>query len=509
MNKISKKISIIMLAFALAITTFIPMFGNEAYAEQGTSITSESEATSQVDNSTVLGNGKYDNTKFNVEFFGGTGKAKWSCDEINVRDGKAFAKFKISSKNYSHAFTGYAKGSDDPDMSEYYDPDTDKILKDSVYKIENQTVEIPVNLNKKTHFAGRSVGMTAPHWIRYAYEITIEEKAPIDQYQSINHTGMFKVVDSYITTEGDKEFMNITLSGEGYGYVFKGKYEEAVATGTDTTKWIPHTVRADSKKVTYTDKSGKKIETEVKGKFEYKVPLNKNDKFIPMMAYSTAKKIWFPRYMEIDRDKKELHTGDYFENKALKLVNNDSKVKADSATLYVVGVEESNNYSATVIAKMPDGDFDKAKYLPARNASDTKKLKDKQDEIMLDDNNQFNFVFEKKSAFGPEKPVNKITNKEVNVSFHSKADDKWYDTSMMLDTKNMTFSIGKKAEDPQPPTDKTNKVDNSSVKQNNGEKSTEKNNNVKTGDNDSMLIYSMILMGTLISALYVAKRKNA
>ena len=158
---------------------------------------------------------------------------------------------------------------------------------------------------------------------------------------------------------------------------------------------------------------------------------------------------------------------------------------------------------------MPDGDFDKAKYLPARNASDTKKLKDKQDEIMLDDNNQFNFVFEKKSAFGPEQPVNKITNKEVNVSFHSKADDKWYDTTMMLDTKNMTFSIGKKAQDPQPPTDKTNKVDNSSVKQNNGEKSTEKNNNVKTGDNDSMLIYSMILMGTLISALYVAKRKNA
>lgn len=516
MNKISKKISIIMLAFALAITTFIPMFGNEAYAEQGTSITSESEATSQVDNSTVLGNGKYDNTKFNVEFFGGTGKAKWSCDEINVRDGKAFAKFKISSKNYSHAFTGYAKGSDDPDMSEYYDPDTDKILKDSVYKIENKTVEIPVNLNKKTHFAGRSVGMTDPHWIRYAYEITIEEKAPIDQYQSINHTGMFKVVDSYITTEGDKEFMNITLSGEGYGYVFKGKYEEAVATGTDTTKWIPHTVRDDSKKVTYTDKSGKKIETEVKGKFEYKVPLNKNDKFIPMMAYSTAKKIWFPRYMEIDREKKELHTGDYFENKALKLVNNDSKVKADSATLYVVGVEESNNYSATVIAKMPDGDFDKAKYLPARNASDTKKLKDKQDEIMLDDNNQFNFVFEKKSAFGPEQPVNKITNKEVNVSFHSKTDDKWYDTTMMLDTKNMTFSIGKKTQDPQPPTPTPDPGENPSVQQNNGENSNVKNGNidknnknVKTGDNETMLIYSMILMGTLISALYVAKRKNA
>lgn len=257
MNKISKKISIIMLAFALAFTAFVPFFGNEAYAEQGTSITEESEANSQLDNSTILKDGKYGSTDFKIEFFGGTGKAKWSCEEINVRGGKAFAKFNISSKNYSHVFTGYAKGNDDPDMSEYYDPDTDKILKDSVYKIENKTVEIPVNLNKKTHFAGRSVGMTAPHWIRYAYEITIEEKAPIDQYQSINHTGMFKVVDSYITTEGDKEFMNITLSGEGYGYLFKGKYEEAVATGTDTTKWIPHTVRADSKKVTYTDKSGK------------------------------------------------------------------------------------------------------------------------------------------------------------------------------------------------------------------------------------------------------------
>ena len=622
MNKISKKLSVIMLAFALAITTFVPMFGNEVYAEQGTKITSESEATSQVDNSTVLGNGKYDNTKFKVEFFGGTGKAKWSCNEINVRDGKAFAKFEISSKYYTHLFSGYAKGNDDYDMTEYYDPDADKILKDSVYKIENKTVEIPVNLNKKTHFAGRSAAMTEPHWIRYAYEIKIEEKPAVDQYKPINYTGMFKVIDAYMTKEGNQEFMNITLSGDGYDYLFKGKYDEAVATGDDSSKWIGFTKRTDEKNAEYTNKDGEIISDTTKDRYEYKIPVNSNDNFIPVMSRSKSKKIWFPRYIEINRQTKELYAGDYYENNDLKLVNND-KIKADSAQLYVVGVEASNNYSATVIAKMPNDDFDKAKYVPARTKRDLDKLHDTEEEVALNGDNQFKFVFEKKSAYGEKQPVNKISNHAVKVSFHSKTENKWYDIEMMLDTKTMTFTLGKKIDAPEPPTptptpnpgenpsvnpsepqieyyskdneqynvtqkdgvlvyrvgkstgaafrianlhiadldtvkikgqgiEKTLKygidytakegsiivdikksfldtlpngkydvligtkhngefaksisIENSKVKM---EETLNKNKNVKTGDSESMLIYSMILMGTLISAFYVVKRKEA
>ena len=49
-------------------------------------------------------------------------------------------------------------------------------------------------------------------------------------------------------------------------------------------------------------------------------------------------------------------------------------------------------------------------------------------------------------------------------------------------------------------------IEDSKVKM---EETLNRNKNVKTGDSESMLIYSMILMGTLISAFYVVKRKEA
>ncbi|KGF09174.1 hypothetical protein HMPREF1635_04305 [Clostridiales bacterium S5-A14a] len=435
-----------------------------------------------------------------------------------------------------------------------------------------------------------------------------EDTAVKEQYRCVNHTLMFKIVDAYLIKEGNQEFLNITLSGHGYKYLFKGKYDEAVATGTDSSKWIKYINN-----------------TPPDGPYEFRIPISDGDKFVPIMSRSEKYQIWYPRYIQIDRQKKEIHVGDYYENHNLKVINNDEKIKADSAELYINGVEASNNYSATVIAKMPNADFDKAKYVPARSNRELNKLHESEEEITLSGNNQFNFVFEKKTDNGPEKPVNKISNSAVKVSFHSKSEDKWYDLEMMLDTKNMTFTIGNKIDAPKPPEQKPtedNKVpgqnsegnpSNSNAPQiqyfqknndgynlverdgiliyqvgkstgiafritnqtlsdlvsvkikgqglektlqygvdytaregsiivdikksfldtlpngkydvliatkNNGvfaksiivENSNVKNNNsnnVKTGDNESMLIYSVMLMGTLISALYVAKRKNA
>lgn len=442
----------------------------------------------------------------------------------------------------------------------------------------------------------------------------LKENITKEQYKCINHTGMFKVVDAYVTKEGSQEFMNITLSGHGYEYLFKGKYDEAVATGDDASKWIKYTKRTDKSTVEYIDMNGDSSKTNAEGLYEFKIPISKEDNFIPIMARSKKHNIWFPRYIELNRQKKELYAGDYYQNNNLQVVNNDKKIKADSAELYVIGVEESNNYSATVIAKMPNDDFDKAKYVPARNKNELKRFNESQEEVKLE-NNQFKFVFEKKSENGPEKPVNKISNHAVKVSFHSKTEDKWYDVEMMLDTKTMTFTLGKKIDAPEPPTPTPNPGENPSVNpsepqieyyskdneqynvtqkdgvlvyrvgkstgaafritnlhlkdlesvkikgqgiektlkhgvdytaeegsiivdikksfldtlpngkynvligtKNNGEfaksiiienSNVKNNNNVKTGDNGSLLIYSMILMGTLISAFYVAKRKNA
>jgi len=248
--------------------------------EEGTEQGSEEEP------STNLSDGTYKPEKF--EFEGGTGKANFFCEKVVIVNGEATAVFTTDSENMTHVYMGKAPSSNE--TAELYDPKTKKKGKD-VYKIGNQQVSVPVTLNVKKPFSGRSVAMIQPHWINYHYTITLtSENSKIDDSTVIpknpeestepdeqtNPTDPTKPTEPTEPTGKDKQkltvgtwkvkattdrkmfYLNpkntdpawvilkvnknktmtatIVLSGEGYDYVYMGTPKQARSAGKN--KWI-------------------------------------------------------------------------------------------------------------------------------------------------------------------------------------------------------------------------------------------------------------------------------
>ena len=119
-----------------------------------------------------------------------------------------------------------------------------------------------------------------------------------------NNTGMFKALSAKHKIEDGKESLVIALSGSGYHELFKGTYEEAVSNGDNRDNWIHGYQNADNK-------------------WEFEVPIDKEDSFIPIVAISDSyvkkydqglnslERAFFPRQMELDREAGTLVTGDY------------------------------------------------------------------------------------------------------------------------------------------------------------------------------------------------------
>lgn len=439
-----KKIFVALIVLAVMFTSIMPAAGYRAFAEQGTKIESEYFAVSVVDNSTDLENGTYSASDFSIEFFGGTGKAKWSCDTLRVEGGKAFATFKINSTSYTHVYTGFASGNSDEEMEDKYDPTTD-VMGEGVYAINSKTVEIPVNLNKLTHFAGRSTAMSEPHWIRYAYEIKItkpepepdpqepepqnpeedpsEEKTP---YTIDNKTNMFKGIDAYMMSENGKETLYLTLSGEGYHYIFKGSYDDAVATGDDSSKWIAGNQRTD--------------EGEFKDKWQFAIPVEGGETLIPIQTLSHSHQQqghgnwWYPRYVKVDRENKVIETGEYVDEKILTIDNKVKMFKPTGAVLKTTGGPHSNKYKKELELTMGSAAFDKA-YVgvkaEAEAATDTVEFAD----------SKFVFLVEKIQGKGVNGKILKFIGKDTVISFHSAKNDKWYERKFTLDEANALLTI--------------------------------------------------------------------
>lgn len=257
--------------------------------------------------STTLSDGTYKPDAFS--FTGGTGKAKVTCEKVIVKNGKATAVFTASSENMTHFYMGKA-ASDSEDKS-LYDPSTDK-CGTGVYKITNKIAYVPVALNAEKPFAGRTVAMSEPHWIQYQYKVTLSEKSekisddttiPDDGSQSgddnkddekkddedpsdtstlkdgtykVNATTDRKMFYLYpkekdpaqviLVKKNGKMTATITLTGDGYDYIYVGTPAQAKKAGK--SKWIKYKkvngyytftipVSALDKKITVTPHSSK------------------------------------------------------------------------------------------------------------------------------------------------------------------------------------------------------------------------------------------------------------
>ncbi|WP_027869345.1 hypothetical protein [Eubacterium sp. AB3007] len=120
----------------------------------------------------ALTDGTYKPSTFS--FSGGTGKAKLTCDQVILKDGKATAIFRASSEKMTHAYLGTVpEGNEDTSL---FDPASGKMGKD-VYRIIDQVTYVPVVLEEEGDIAARTTAMSEPHWINYKYKITLAEDA--------------------------------------------------------------------------------------------------------------------------------------------------------------------------------------------------------------------------------------------------------------------------------------------------------------------------------------------
>ena len=237
-----------------------------------------------------------------------------------------------------------------------------------------------------------------------------------------NNTGMFKAESAGIKTTvdatGTTRSLIMALSGKGYRNLYKGTFEEAVANGDNRDNWI----------VGYENAAGK---------WEFEIPLNEGESYIPCVAISQSyldkyeqginelRRAFFPRQIEVDVNAKKLVAGDYEETVTLDVVNLVSMFKpGDTATVHIVGGENSNNYSTKITLTMGSDSFTKVKTMEYSNFAGTITEKGEV-EIELDDNNTFADI-----------PV--LPGRVLNLQFFSKKKQEYYDRYFTLDLMNKT-----------------------------------------------------------------------
>lgn len=196
------------------------------------------------DNAVTIADGLYKPDSFS--FTGGTGKVKISCSKLQVSNSKAFATIVFSSPYYTQMKTG----------GYIYKAKIDSDKKTS-------TFVIPAAVNKATHITATTTAMSAPHDVDYDLTIAATSSSEIITDDSDNDdsksngadvditktqklkAGVYKVITAtddrmfYIQEDDqgrklslltiDKSGMEatITLTGQGYDYLYMGTIEEA------------------------------------------------------------------------------------------------------------------------------------------------------------------------------------------------------------------------------------------------------------------------------------------
>ena len=241
-----------------------------------------------------------------------------------------------------------------------------------------------------------------------------------------NNTGMFKVVKAYITTENDRQYLVVTMSGSSYHEMFLGTYEEAAANGNNRNNWVHGYKNAD-------------------GKWEFKIPVTAQDTYIPIVAVSqtyldsydagqnSLERAFYPRQFELNSTARTLVTGDYEHSQTLTIENNIKMFKPSAAAIDTLGGPNSNNYSSDLILTMGSDAYDKmyvGTYQDAEKAQDT---------IALADGNVFTVPVRWVETFGQPETMKTLIGETFKASFHSKSKDLWYEREITISEKDGTI----------------------------------------------------------------------
>lgn len=375
-------------------------------------------AETDTDNSTTLANGVYEIAAENFIFEGGTKKAKYFCTKVIVKNGKSYGEFETNSSYMTHIFLGEKKGEGglDSDNLDLFNPETNAVGKD-VYPLKDKKVIIPVKLNTKTPFAGRTTAMSEPHWIQYWYTVKIDEPEVNPGEAAVltptNKLNMFKLVSASVVTENKDSYLVFALSGKGYEYIIKDNVNSAAEKGDHPENWT-------------------KFMLNQKGEYEFKIPFDKKETKIPLVAVSKKyydkfkagevdfSRCLFARQVEVNLEKKTIVSDNYHNIFDLKIDNKVKELSVKGASMDEVGSPFANDFSRNLTITVNDDSVDK---LFLGSAADAEKAEDK-DVIKLAEN-----------AFA----LNNLKNvsDKFPVAFHNKKEGKWYDRFMHIAGKTL------------------------------------------------------------------------
>ena len=266
---------------------------------------------------------------------GGSSRTSITCEEVEVKDGKATARIVFSSAGYPKLWVNvngivkeYEKRTDSAAGTSAFDIPVD-INKEMnvigyVEKMDSYTeYKLNINISKETEPTTPAVPGTEPTTPAVPGTEPTTPAAPETEnktltdgsYQVDVDTGnkMFKVTNCILTSEKGKMYAVITLSGTGYDYLYMGTAADAAeATAKDYISYV-----AD--------------ET---GKYTYKVPVESLDKGIAVAAHSIKKDKWYDRTLTFSSAsaKRIIADGTYQVNaeaggKMFRVVNCVMKVK--------------------------------------------------------------------------------------------------------------------------------------------------------------------------------------
>lgn len=240
-----------------------------------------------------------------------------------------------------------------------------------------------------------------------------------------NNTGMFSVTTAVLHKDKKGTNLIITLSGQGYHYLYKGTYEDAVANGDNRDNWI-------------------KGEQNSEGKWQFTVPVAEGETFLPIVAISNSyltkyengknslERAFYPRQIVLDESTQSLIAGDYDHTKDLTISNSVKMFNVSAATLETIGGPNSNNYKESLHLTMGSDSFDKVfigSMDEAAKAESTTDIKDKKADLVV-----------KANAMGGTTTVDYL-DKDVVFSFHSVKNNTWYERVFNISKTNGTLTI--------------------------------------------------------------------
>lgn len=252
----------------------------------------DDETTAPVDNQTAIPDGTYKPDAFTVT--GGTGKVKITCSKITIKEGKAYAAIVFASPYYTQL---KASG-------KVYDGKINQSKGTSSY-------EIPISLNTENTVIGTTTAMTEAHDITYTLLVTLssdsEQITDPDDGKDDNDSeepsgdkdedhssvkladGTYKVKAdtdnrmfyiftnsknqklAYLKKKGGKMTVTITLTGQGYDYLYMGTTKEAAKAGK--SKWTKF--------------------KNISGYYTYTFTISKLDTKLQIAAHSKNRNKWY------------------------------------------------------------------------------------------------------------------------------------------------------------------------------------------------------------------------